>query len=554
VWIVFNGEIYNYRELRHSLRRQHAFRSQSDTEVLLHAYEEMGSDVVHHLDGMFAFSIVDVPRTTICLARDHFGIKPLHYSMSEGELVFASEIKGILAADGSRRQLDRQALNDFFDYHWIPAPRTIYDDVHKLPPATWLEINWSTWQVRSHRYWRATYAPVEGRRMSEWEDEVLHELQGSVARQLVADVELGAFLSGGIDSTLVTSYAADHRGRGLKTFTIDFEESESSEGAKAREVAEQLGVEATFQTLPNSTVDDLQSLSYFYDEPFADTSLLPTVAVSRVARQQVTVALSGDGGDELFTGYSHHDLAYRLMRMDWIPSAMLTGACSLAGRLFPRGTRASEWLHRFAQSPERRRLSLVRMPARGRRREVIVPTLCQSDEARMSDYWNAMLDMRGIPPITQVQLWDLEFYLPNDMLVKVDRASMSVSLEVRVPMLCPRLADLAFRIPEKVRYQPECPKSLLRALVSRRYSDRIARAPKMGFAIPRRPWMRSAAGNDLEQRILSGRAVTDGILQPAGVRQLFQNVRTNTGNWFVDRTDELFALLVFHYWWERFHA
>jgi len=205
VWIVFNGEIYNYRELRHSLRRQHAFRSQSDTEVLLHAYEEMGSDVVHHLDGMFAFSIVDVPRTTICLARDHFGIKPLHYSMSEGELVFASEIKGILAADGSRRQLDRQALNDFFDYHWIPAPRTIYDDVHKLPPATWLEINWSTWQVRSHRYWRATYAPVEGRRMSEWEDEVLHELQGSVARQLVADVELGAFLSGGIDSTLVTS-------------------------------------------------------------------------------------------------------------------------------------------------------------------------------------------------------------------------------------------------------------------------------------------------------------------------------------------------------------
>lgn len=554
IWIVFNGEIYNYRELRAELQQPHQFRSNSDTEVLLHLYEERGIDLVQDLDGMFAFCIVDLKQQMAFLARDHFGIKPLHYTLSENGLYFASELKAILAASGSTRQIDKQALNDFFEYQWIPAPQTIYQDIRKLPPANWLSLNWSTWQVRQHRYWRATYAPMSGRSIGEWEDEVAHELEASVRRQLVADVELGSFLSGGIDSTLVTTFAAGQRGRQLKTFTIDFAEAGNSEGDKAREVAQQLQVNSIFETLPNTTIGELEALSNFYDEPFADSSLLPTTAVSRVARKHVTVALSGDGGDELFTGYTHHDLADRLSRLDRIPSGLLAFGFGVGRKLMPKNSRAYEWCQRLALSPQDRRLTLLRLPCRGQRRTLLTPALRETCQQRWEAFRSLTTGLDDLPPITQVQLWDLEYYLPNDMLVKVDRASMSVSLEVRVPMLCPRLANLAFRMPEEVRFRPPSSKPILRGLVAKHYGPNIAQAPKRGFAIPRQAWMKQAASPQLERDILEGAAIRDGILHPQGVRQLFSDVRRPAGKWYTERSDELFGLLVFHHWWRRFQG
>ncbi len=551
VWIVFNGEIYNFRNLRSELRDQHVFRSSTDTEVILHAYEELGMELIPRLDGMFSMAIVDLTRHKLFLigARS-FGIKPLHYVLNQDEIVFASEIKAIVAGHGTAGRLDATAINDFFEYQWIPGPHTVYEDVKKLPPGCWMELNWATWETAHASLLAAGVCPRDRSASCRvGRSGVEHELQASVQRQLVADVNSGAFLSGGIDSTLVATYAADRRGSSFKTFTIDFEDKSHSEGEKAREVVRTLGIDGVFRTLPPSRLDDLERLAYFYDEPFADSSLLPTVAVSEVARESVKVVLSGDGGDELFSGYKHHALAYRLSRFDFVPNAWMKTMFGAGRKILPRSTRWYEWCQRLGQSADRRRLTLLRMPGRGARRSVIAPPWRETDSQREAGFWQQVFGLEGLPPVTQVQMWDLEFYLPNDMLVKIDRASMSVSLESRVPLLCPRLAELAFQIPESQRYNPTTSKPLLR-ITARRYGPSIAAAEKQGFSIPRREWMRQAATEEVERSMVAGPAVRDGILHPPGIHALFQSVRRKPNRWLVDRSEELFSLLVFHHWWE----
>lgn len=552
VWIVYNGEVYNFRELREQLCSQHEFRSNSDTEVLIHLYEEQGEQMVRQLDGMFAFAILDLNKRKIFLARDPFGIKPLYYSFNQSRFLFGSEIKPLLASNEVDKQIDTAALNDYFDFHWIPAPRSIYKDIRKLPHAHTVTIDLTRWDLSMDRYWKPEYSPEYGRTIDDWCEEVDYELAQSIRSQMVSDVPLGTFLSGGIDSTLVTYHAAKSADEKLKTFTIDFDDKERSEGDCARVVTDRLSTEAIFQTLPYESLASLEYLSQYYDEPFADSSLLPTSSVSRLARENVTVILSGDGGDELFTGYRAHRQAIQLSRLDRLPTWATRGMFGTLASLSPSNTRVHEWSRRLALSPIRRRASLLRLPGREVRLDVLAPELREPRDARFWHIDQHESELRGLPPITQVQFYDMAMYLPNDILVKVDRASMACSLEVRVPILSPRIANLAFRIPESIRFDPRIQKPILRRLVARHFGQKLAYRRKHGFSIPRTKWFAEAASEERCQSILSSGPVREGILCPLQINRLFQSIRSDGGKMFVNRTEEIFAIMIFCRWWERF--
>jgi asparagine synthase (glutamine-hydrolysing) len=551
VWIVFNGEIYNFAELRRPLESRHSFRSQTDSEVLVHLYEERGWRMVDELDGMFAFAIFDSTRQQILLARDPFGIKPLYYSFNDDRFVFGSEIKPLLASGEVSRAIDPAALNDYFDFLWIPAPRSIYSDVRKLLPAHVMTLDLRAWELQIHRYWDVKYAPQQGRSLDDWADEVDHELARSVTSQMVSDVPIGSFLSGGIDSSLVARAAALTSDRRLRTFTIDFCDEKFSERKYAAEVAAKINSDATFRCVESGNISQVTDLVEYFDEPFADSSMLPTFAVSRITREHTTVALSGDGGDELFSGYSHHRLAHQTAKLDVLPDWFNALAFRWATRVFPSTVRAHQWGRRLAFPYELRRLTSARLPGRSHRLAVLSADYREVKEARFWHVDEWLPKLHGLPPVTQVQIYDLMFYLPNDMLVKVDRASMAHSLEARVPFLSRRLAELAFRIPEEVRFQPGQDKRVLRRLVQRHFGEDLAHREKMGFGIPLRSWMQEAA-RDRREELLSAPVMKSGLLDAGGVRQLLVDVGSDYSAWRVDRSEELFALLVFNAWWERY--
>ncbi|MCC7087347.1 MAG: asparagine synthase (glutamine-hydrolyzing) [Pirellulales bacterium] len=551
VWITFNGEIYNFEELRRELSHKHQFRSHCDTEVLVHLYEEHGEGMVDRIDGMFAFAIVDLKQQRVVLARDPFGIKPLFYAMDERRLVFGSELKALLASGEVAREIDLEALNDYFDFLWIPAPRTIFKTVHKLLPAHTLTLDLQTWKSKTRRYWQPTYCPEEGRNLQTWIDESEAVLSQSVRRHMVSDVPVGAFLSGGIDSSLVSYYASQHSAGPLRTFTIGFEEGEFSEVAFAQEVANKVRAEAVVRTVHAESIEQLFRIAEFYDEPMADTSLLPTYAVSQVAREHLKVALSGDGGDEMFSGYTHHAMANQVSRLDVLPHFVHKAVFGSLARISPVTWRMHEWSRRFALPADERRLSITRLPGRRSQRELLSPEIRTPLVDRFWHMRKYLPELRGLPPVTQMQFYDLLFFLPNDMLVKVDRASMAHSLEVRVPFLCRAVAELAFRIPETVRFGNG--KQILRALVSRHFGEALARRPKQGFGIPLQQWMRDLAGGSKCEELLESSVVrSSGLLDVSGVRRMIRSVAEGGGRLQVNRSEELFAVFVFVAWWEKY--
>jgi asparagine synthase (glutamine-hydrolysing) len=552
IWIVFNGEIYNFRELRRRLTARHAFRSQTDSEVLVHLYEEVGERLVDELDGMFAFVIFDRLRQQLVMARDPFGIKPLYFAFNQERFVFGSEIKALLASGEVSRALDDAALNDYFDFLFIPAPRSVFADVRKVLPAHTMRLDLRSWDLEPRRYWQPQYRPEQGRTLDSWADEVEAELQRSIQAQLVADVPVGAFLSGGIDSTLVSRGAALAAEQPLQTFTIDFADQEFSEARFASQIANAIHARPVFRRVEHETIEHLPQLVEFYDEPFADSSMLPTFVVSRVTREQVTVALSGDGGDELFSGYHHHWLASRLSMLDRVPSWLAAITFGAMAGVTKATARLHHWGKRLALPPDMRRLTLAFLPGRKHRTEVLHADYRRNGESRFWHMRQSLPELAGLPPVTQAQLYDLLLYLPNDMLVKVDRASMAHSLEVRVPFLSKLVAELAFRIPEEIRFQPSRHKRVLRQLVARHFGQDLALRRKRGFGVPLRRWMQDFARSGRDGALRSSSAVRSGVLNAAGVEQLVRDVRSDYSRWKVDRSEELFALLVFDAWWERF--
>jgi len=524
--ITFNGEIYNFRELRAELQqRGHSFHTQSDTEVILAAYDEYGADCVSQLNGMFAFAIWDRAARRLFLARDRVGKKPLYYRMDADGIAFASEPKAFLAEPGFTSRPDPGAIDWYLSYQYVPAPLSALAGVSRLEPGHCMMVSDSG--VEKHRYWRLRF----GRKQTISEDaaaeELRHRLDAAVRRRLVSDVPLGAFLSGGIDSGSIVALMARATGERVKTFSIGFEEDAYNELPFARMVAERYGTEHHEFTVRPDAMSLLPKIAWHYNEPYADSSAIPTFYLSELTRRHVTVALNGDGGDEDFAGYDRY-LALRLAnRYERVPAAVRNGLNAAVGLLPRTGSRS--FLGRI-----RRFVDVMGLPSERRYTHWIMhftddmkSSLCTPDfraavgprdadelllrcyrESDAPDLIDATLDV------------DVQTYLPDDLLVKVDIASMAYGLEARSPFLDHEVMEFAAALPSSFKLRGRVKKYLLRKAVGHLLPPPVLSRPKMGFGVPIEQWFRSELRDFTRDLLLSQRAMERGYFERAAVVRL----------------------------------
>jgi len=526
VWVVFNGEIYNFLDLRKRLEAKgHAFATRSDTEVLVHEYEERGLKFVERLRGMFAFALWDARRDELVLVRDRFGKKPLYVAEGAGRMAFASEMKALLALPWVDRSWNASALKAYLALGYVPASLTVYNGIRKVLPGT-VEV-WSardeghTGLTRSWRYWQPTAAAIEPPPTYE---EACHELASrlreSVAIRLRSDVPLGAFLSGGVDSTCVVALMRMCGVEDLKTFSIGFEGEGESDVPYAREAATVLGTDHYSLIHTAADAELIPKVLELFDEPFADSSALPTYLVSRLAREQVTVCLSGDGGDELFAGYSQYAAAGKYDVLDRIPRPMQGLVKGAGTRLIPEGARGGGFVRMIGMTPLERVTGREKLKRRALFRGVLGAELRDFVDQNGSDAeWQWALD--GSPSATELQIRDQQRYLVDDILVKVDRCSMAVSLEARVPLLDHVLADWVNGLPIDYKLRGGQSKALLRDAI-RTYIPgvpaSVLRRRKKGFGVPLTWLMGPHAG--FAREIIDG--APRGVFDERGLRWLFQ--------------------------------
>jgi asparagine synthase (glutamine-hydrolysing) len=505
-WLVFNGEIYGYRELRKTLQgRGHVFRTDSDTEVVLNAYLEWGEDFVEHIDGMFAIALWDARAGELHLYRDRPGIKPLYYFFDGRRFAFASELKALEKALAAEQlQVDATALYDFLSYRYVPAPKTLYRQCFKLPPAQRLVFTPATGALRGPSpYWTL---PIPATPRTPDLDLCCEELRAlietSVAEQMVADVPLGFFLSGGVDSSVVVAAAA-RTSRKVSTFAIGFDADDVSETPFAREVATRFGTDHHERILSQAHAQELlPKLKAWFDEPFADESSMPTYLVSAAAREHVTVVLTGDGGDEIFGGYRTYPRFARYARLPSWPAYMENFTFALR-RPFPRRHAVSRALTlletAFSNGPELwgKLMGGMSTPAkRSYRRDFEIPR-------DYDDWWHYRQFWRDDLPLrTRLQFVDFHTFMPGLVLTKVDRTSMAVSLEARVPLLARRIIEFSFALHENLRYHGDEPKGLLRHAYRGILPDHILDRRKKGFGIPRYYLKALGGGKTIQEHVL----------------------------------------------------
>lgn len=505
-WLVFNGEIYGFRALRAELEKNGLkFRTKSDTEVVLNAYLQWGDDFVDRLDGMFAIAIWDAKARRLKLFRDRPGIKPLYYYHDGKDFAFASELKAIEKALGSDRlQVDETALYDFLSYRYIPAPKTLYRNCFKLPPAHGLVFDPSTGSIQTPQPYWSIEVPEQPLSLTLEEscEQLRALIDASVCEQMVADVPLGFFLSGGVDSSVVVA-SASTTGRNLSTFSIGFDSDAVSETPYARQVARNFGTDHHERILsPSDARELLPSLKTWFDEPFADESALPTYLVSQVSRENVTVVLTGDGGDEVFGGYRTYPRFTRYARLPAWPRIVNQAAYRLR-KPFNRRSAISRVVSfmelAFSEGPELWGAIMGGMPTAAKadyRRQFAIP-----DD--YDDWWHYREFWRNDVPLrTRLQLLDFHTFLPGLVLTKVDRTSMAVSLEARVPLLDRRIIEFSFSLSEEMRYHLGELKGLLRFAYRSILPDDILDRRKKGFGIPRYYFKDLDGGEPIQEYVL----------------------------------------------------
>ena len=486
VWVVFNGEIYNYRELTAELlARGHRFSTATDTEVLVHLYEERGENCVEALRGMFAFAIWDARQRRLLLARDRLGIKPLYYAETARGIVFASELKAVVEHPWVRPQVAMPAVAAYLRYGYVPDPLTILKDVAKLAPGhTLTVVGGRAGQPRG--YWdvgRSFRSAPASCNEAEAAETLFALLSQAVRSHLVSDVPLGAFLSGGVDSSAVVSIMAREASGPVKTFSVAFDVPEYNEGPYARRVAEALGTEHHELTVGAEDVGVLDELVSMFDEPFADASAIPTYLVSRLARQHVKVVLSGDGGDELFAGYDRYVVDYRRRHLGKLGDLGLGGGMRLMSALLPEGTPGKNYLHNLSLTRIDRYLDAIAVFPTGALHELLDGAA--DDEDSFGPFVRAG---EGLSAVSRLQDLDLRTYLPSDILTKVDRMSMATSLEARVPFLDHPLVEFVCALPPELLMKGTVTKYLLRRVLTGRVPDEVLTRPKQGFGVPLERW------------------------------------------------------------------
>lgn len=542
VWTVFNGEIYNYRELRDELTaRGHRFRTASDTEVIVHLYEDHGEDLVARLDGMFALAVWDCGQRTLVLARDRLGKKPLLYRLDRDRVAFASEHAALMQASARHAAVDPAALLAYLRLGYVPAPLDIFAGVHKVRPGH--VVLWRDGRVRDRAYWRPPDPGTLRISRPEALEEIRRLLRTAVAKRLMSDVPLGAFLSGGLDSSTVVAIMSEFTGR-VRTFTIDFAERAFSEARYAQLVAARFGTDHTAVTVRPGDVEVVGRLVHHYGEPFADPSALPTYYLSRMARQSVTVALNGDGGDEVFAGYQRY-VAVRLAdRLDVVPPMIRYLVSGAAVRL-PAPSGGLLRLRRFAAFWRRpswdRYLSSIELFGEAALRTMLDPALLGSLPVIPSP-------RDDVDALTAAQIFDLTTYLPDDLLVQVDIASMANSLEVRSPLLDRDLVGFVLRLPVDMRMPGLERKALLREAMRGVLPDEIVDRPKQGFGVPIGSWWRGPLRSYATDVLLSGPARTRGYFRPGAVERL---VRSHIEG-DADHAHRIWGLLFLELWHREF--
>jgi asparagine synthase (glutamine-hydrolysing) len=546
VWVVFNGEIYNYRALRRDLeRRGHVFSTDSDTETIVHLYEDYGPHCVDRLRGMFAVAIWDARRRQILLARDRLGIKPLYYAEREGELLFASELKPILQVGRVPRELDWEAVRHLFTFLVTPPAQSIVAGVKKLEPAR-VAVARDGRSLRAERYWDVEFESEGKATEGELVEQLRELLDESVALHQVSDVPVGAFLSGGVDSSAVVASMSRHGSQPIKTFSVGFPEAEFSELASAREVAALWGTEHHELVIEPDVVPLVQDFAWFLDEPFGDTSAIATYMVSKLAAEHVKVVLTGDGGDEIFGGYDKYVVEDRERAYDLMPVS-LRWAAGAVGAVMPEGMRGRRFLRHFALDGPRRYLDAQSIVHPDELDTLFTPEAA----SRMApfDPWREPIEHLTAAPdwMSAMQYGDLQSYLPLDVLTKVDRMTMAHSIEARPPLLDHRLVEFAARIPPELRYREGTTKYLFKQAMRGILPDSIIDRRKQGFAVPLARWFRGPLAGYARDVLLSASSRQRGVLNPAAVErrlQLHQGGR--------DLDLQLWTMLSFELWCRRF--
>ena len=551
--VILNGEIYNFKELERELSaRGHVFKTRSDTESIVHAYEEWGVDCVKRLRGMFAFVLWDDSRRRLLLARDRAGKKPLYYHADGERLIFASEIKGLLQDQSIKRRLSLESLSDYFSFGNIPSPSTVFQSIYQIPPAHFLV--WERGRSSLHEYWDVDFRPTGPSRPEEALEAFAPIFDEAVRVRMVADVPLGAFLSGGIDSSAVVASMARQSDRPLVTTSVGFAERTHSELEHARLVAQAVGSQHHEVLVRPNAVEDLPRLVWHLDQPFADSSALPTYYVSKAAREQVTVALSGDGGDEIFAGYERrygvHRLESRVRPL--VPESLRRAVLTPLGRIYPR----ADWIPR----PLRWKLVLLNLGQSFERayfndlsifREYEKQALCSPEflaETRHHDPFDAFARHfergRDMDPLSRVLYVDFKTWLHNDILVKVDRMSMACSLEVRSPLLDHKVVEFAAALPPELKYRGAVSKFLLKRHLAGRLPSLDVNRRKQGFSIPLGAWLRGELRDMARDLLFSAQTAHRGYVRPEAVKRIWDEHQTG----WRDHAHHIWALMVLELW------
>lgn len=560
VWVVFNGEIYNYRELREQLETKgHQLITTSDTECLVHLYEEYGDDFVSYLRGMFAIALWDIRQQKLLLARDRFGIKPLYYWQDGSDLYFGSELKCLLAVDRYDRRLNPQAAWDFFTYKYVPGPKTIYQDIAELSPGH-IAV-WKQGKLATRRYWNLKLAPDRNKSPDYYREGLLHHLEEAVRLHLISEVPLGSFLSGGIDSSAVVALMSRICPGNVKTFTVGFGEGQpgADERPYARTIAQMFKTdhsECLYDNPQRQIESILLSMIEAFDEPFADSSMVPNYLICQAARQWVTVALSGIGGDELFAGYERYRGALAADSFQRLPK-FLSERIKAAARALPHGQYGGLWVDRIQRFVEGASLPL---PERYQR---YLCAITESDKMSLfsSDFAAQLLKSGGgvtelamnrvepcSDPLERILLTDMETYLPDDELRKADRLSMWHSLEVRVPFLDHKLVEFVATIPSHLKIKGWEKKHILIQCLKGILPDSILNRRKQGFSIPLGAWMQGPLKEVLYGYLSPARLSNSGLFQAKTVQRILDEHQRGIRN----HEAQLWALLTFVVWQEQY--
>lgn len=553
--IVFNGEIYNFQELRDSLSKQgDEFYTNSDTEVIVHLYDRYGFDCVQYLRGMFVFAIWDEREKSLFIARDRVGKKPLLYShQPNGDLIFGSEFTALLSHPSISREVDFNAIDSYLSYLCVPAPLTAYKQIRKLEPAHWLR--WKNGKIEMKRYWQPDFSKKIKISEQEAIEETTRILREATRLRLISEVPLGAFLSGGVDSSTIVALMAEATSEPVKTFSIGFEEQDYSELRYARQVAEHVGAEYNeFIVRPNA-LEVLPTLIEHYGEPYADSSAIPTYYVSRETRKYVTVALNGDGGDESFVGYERHVAMKFAETYHKLPRAVRNyliepSLATVSGDVRNRFGRFQRFLRAASMPKAERYFSwLSTFDADGKAdiySEDLKNLTARSKPIDFLEKYISRKNGKGI--VDTMLLTDLMNYLPNDLLVKVDIASMANSLEARSPFLDHKVIEFAASLPENVKQQGRDTKTLLKKVAARLVPKEVVYRPKMGFGVPLPIWL----GKDLQgftrEILLSEKAINRRLFNPQIVERLIDEQRREVK----DNSWRIWTLLMLELWFQRF--